>query len=342
MHAVGLTHYLPISDERALQDFDLPQPELRDHDLLVRVHAVSVNPVDTKVRGSQGEVETPPRVLGWDAAGEVVALGPAARGFAVGDRVYYAGDLTRPGSNSELHAVDARIAAKMPQTLDFAAAAALPLTALTAWEALFDRMGVSSEGADAGKTILIVGGAGGVGSIAIQLAKRLARLHVIATASRSETRAWVTGLGADAIIDHRAPLDEALNAVTGRAAVDYVLCLNSTAQHWPAMCRVIAPQGTIASIVELKEPVDLTPLMAKSARFAWELMFTRSMFQTPDMAEQGVILARVAELVDAGVLRGTLTRTLSPISAASMREAHALVEQGRMIGKLVVAGWPEG
>ncbi len=339
MKAVGLSHYLPITDDKSLLDLELDDPRPRAQDLLVRVHAVSVNPVDTKVRAPKDEVADPPRVLGWDAAGEVVAMGADVTGFEVGDRVYYAGDITRPGSNAELHCVDARIAARMPTSLDFAAAAAIPLTGLTAYEALFDRIRISPAGADEGKSILIVGGAGGVGSLAIQLAKQLAGLHVIATASRPESREWVLGLGADAVIDHREPLDRGLAAVMPKGMVDYILCLNSTDHHWGAMVKGIAPQGTIASIVEVKEPVDIAPLMRKSARFAWELMFTRPMFETPDMDVQGKILAHLAELIDEGTVKATGSNVMRPISAATLRKAHELLEGGRTIGKIVVEGW---
>jgi NADPH2:quinone reductase len=339
MKAVGLTHYLPISDERSLLDLELEDPTPGPGDLLVRVRAVSVNPVDTKVRAPKPKVEQAPRVLGWDSAGEVVALGADVRGFEVGDRVYYAGDIMRPGSNSELHVVDARIAARMPESLDFAGAAAIPLTGVTAYEALFDRMGVSPAGADEGKSVLIVGGAGGVGSLAIQLAKRVARLRVIATASRPESHEWVLGLGADAVINHQEPLDQGLAKVTPNGEVDFILCLNSTEHHWSAMCRAIAPQGTIASIVEVSGPVDIAPLMRKSARFAWELMFTRPMFKTPDVAAQGEILARLAALIDDGTVKPSGTTVLSPISAATLRKAHAMLEGGHTIGKIVVEGW---
>ncbi len=300
--------------------------------------AVSVNPVDTKVRVSGRDAPTH-RVLGWDAAGEVVEVGEAVRGFLVGDRVYYAGDITRPGSDSELHAVDARIAAKTPRSLEDADAAALPLTGITAWEALFERMGISPDGGASGQSILIVGAAGGVGSIAIQLAKKVAGLRVIATASRPETIEWVEGLGADAVINHREPLDEGLKGVEPGGEVDYILCLNSTEQHWDAMCRATAPQGTIASIVETSRPVDLNRLKSKSARFVWEFMFTRSMHQTHDIAQQGEILARLAPLLDDGTIRGTATAKLSPIDAATLRQAHEMVESGRMVGKVVVSGW---
>lgn len=342
MKAVALTEYLPITDERALTDVELPEPEPQAHDLLVRVHAVSINPVDTKVRAPKdgAPVEAPPKVLGWDAAGEVVSVGEAVTGFESGDRVYYAGDLTRQGSNAERHAVDARIAAKMPRTLDYENAAALPLTALTAWEGLFERMGISVDGDDAGKSILIVGGAGGVGSIAIQLAKRLGKLRVIASASRDETRAWVREMGADDVVNHRTPLDEELRATNlPGGCVDYIFCLNDTDAHWPAMCNAIAPQGTICSIVGTRAPLDMGPLKSKSARFAWEFMFTRSMYGTADIAAQGVILQRVAELIDDGTLRSTRNATLSPIRADVMRRAHAQSESGTSIGKVVVTGW---
>ena len=340
MKAVALTEYLPISDPNSLRDVVVDDPTPGERDLLVKVEAISVNPVDTKVRAPKDEREDEPRILGWDAAGVVTAMGAAVTGFEVGDRVYYAGDITRPGCNAELQAVDFRIAARMPASMDFAQAAALPLTAITAWESLFERMGISTTGAHAGKSILIVGGAGGVGSIAIQLAKRIGGLRVIATASRPETSAWVLGMGAAAVINHHEPLDEGVASVTADGTVDFILCLNSTGQHWDAMCKSIAPQGTIASIVETDAPLDLTPLKSKSARFAWEFMFTRSMYQTEDMAVQGAILTTVAQLVDDRVLQGTREVMLSPICAETLRDAHAQLEQGSMIGKLVVSGWP--
>ncbi len=339
MKAVALTKYLPITAADSFNDVQIPEPAFQPGDLLVQVHAVSVNPVDTKVRSPKDKVEVAPRVLGWDAAGVVVATGSDVTGFTVGDRVYYAGDITRPGSNAERQAVDARIVAKMPKSLDFAEAASLPLVALTAWEVLFERMGISPNGKDEGKSILIVGGAGGVGSVAIQLAKKLGKLNVIATASRDETRDWVAKYGADSVVNHRLPLDEELKAVVPSGMVDFILCLNSTTAHWPALCRAIAPQGTIGSIVETSAPLDMGPLMSKSARFAWELMFTRAMFKTADMAEQGAILARIASLIDDGTLTTSVTEKLTPISAASLKQAHARLESGAMIGKLVVFGW---
>ncbi|MBN3789531.1 zinc-binding alcohol dehydrogenase family protein [Burkholderia sp. Ac-20353] len=338
MKAVGLTRYLPIDDPQALVDVELPQPVPGPRDLLVKVEAISVNPVDTKVRAPKPQVETAPRVLGWDAAGTVVAAGPDVTLFRPGDEVFYAGSITRPGANSEYHVVDERIVALKPRTLDFAAAAALPLTALTAWEALFDRLRVSPQGADAGKSVLIVGGAGGVGSIAIQLAKTLGKLHVIATASRPESAQWVRTLGADQVVDHFGDLAAQLRDA-GHAQVDYVLIFNDTDRHFPAAADVIRPQGGICTIVENAQPVPVELLKAKSAAFHWEFMFTRAMFETPDMIEQHKILTEVARLVDGGTLRTTLGEHLGAINAENVRHAHRLLEAGRAIGKLVLAGF---
>ncbi len=338
MKAIGLSKYLPIADDASLVDIELPRPEAQGHDLLVAVRAISVNPVDTKVRAPKEGTEDPPRVLGWDAAGVVEAVGADVTLFAPGDEVFYAGSITRPGTNSELHLVDERIVGRKPRTLNFAEAAALPLTSITAWEALFDRMRVSRDGASAGKSLLVLGGAGGVGSIAIQLAKQVARLNVIATASRDESRAWCLELGADHVVNHRESIPAQL-ADLGMPQVDYALCLNNTDGHWKAMAEVVAPQGHICSIVETAEPVDLEPLMAKSASFSWELMFTRSMFGTPDMIEQHHLLNEVSRLVDAGEVRTTSAEVVGTIDAANLRKAHAQVETGRTIGKVVLENW---
>ena len=313
--------------------FRLPGP----NDLRVGVEVVSVNPVDVKVRAPKEKTEVEPRVLGWDAAGVVDAIGEAVTGFRRGDRVYYAGSIARPGSNAELHLVDHRLAAQMPRSLDFADAAALPLTALTAWEGLFERLLLEPEGRDRGRTLLVIGGAGGVGSMVIQLAKA-AGLVVIATASRPETRAWARDLGADAILDHGEPLRAQLEA-TGHAHVDYIFDTQSTEAWWAAMADLIAPQGRIVGIVETSKPVDLDLLKGKSAGFAWEFMFTRSLYATPDMAAQGTILRRVAAWTDAGTVRTTRRELIGSITAANLREAHRLVESGRTIGKIVLAGW---
>ncbi|KUZ40949.1 zinc-binding alcohol dehydrogenase family protein [Burkholderia territorii] len=338
MKAVGLTRYLPIDDPQALVDVELPQPVPGPRDLLVKVEAISVNPVDTKVRAPKPQVEETPRVLGWDAAGTVVAVGAEVTMFRPGDEVFYAGSITRAGANSEFHTVDERIAAIKPRSLDFAASAALPLTALTAWEALFDRLRVSPQGADAGKSVLIIGGAGGVGSIAIQLAKTLGKLRVIATASRPASAEWVRSLGADDVVDHFGDLPAQLRAI-GHANVDYVLIFNDTDRHFPAAAEIIRPQGGICTIVENDKPIPVELLKAKSAAFHWEFMFTRAMFETPDMIEQHKILSEVARLVDGGTLRTTLGEQLGPINAANLRRAHQLLEAGRAIGKLVLSGF---
>lgn len=339
MKAVGLTRYLPITDPNALRDVDLPKPEPKERDLLVRIEAVSINPIDTKIRRSKNSDyhETSPRVLGWDAAGVVEAVGTQVTFFHPGDEVYYAGSLNRPGTNSEYHLVDERLVAKKPPSLDMAHAAALPLTALTACEALHHRMGISFGGDSAGRTILIIGGAGGVGSIAIQLAKR-ARLRVIATASRRESRAWCEKMGADDVIDHTQAIPEQLQQ-KNCPTVDYLFNTSHTDQHWTAMCEVIQPQGDICCIVDTTEAVELNALKRKSVTFSWEFMFTRSLYQTKDMIEQHKLLTQVAGWIEEKMLQSTLTEKQSPINAANVRMAHAKLESGHMIGKLVLTGW---
>jgi zinc-binding alcohol dehydrogenase family protein len=337
MKAIALTRYLPISDPESLVDVTLAKPVPLGRDLLVRVEAISVNPVDTKVRAPKDTVEKEPKVLGWDAAGVVEEAGPAVTKFAPGDEVYYAGDITRSGSNAEFQLVDERIVGRKPKTLSFAEAAALPLTTITAWEALFDRLGVDLEADNSGQTLLIIGGAGGVGSIAIQLAK-MTGLTVIATASRPETVKWVRDLGADFAIDHRQPLPPQLEKLAHKA-VDYIANFANTDQYWAAMAEMIKPQGRIVSIVENAKPVEIGLLKSKSASFHWEFMFTRTMFQTDDMEQQGVLLSEVADLIDAGKLRATHSETLSPINAANLRAAHAKLESGTAIGKITLAGW---
>ena len=337
MKAVALTHYLPITDPQSLFDTELPKPAPAGHDLLVRVEAVSVNPVDAKVRAPKAQVEKTPRVLGWDAAGVVEAVGPDVKRFKPGDEVYYAGDITRPGSNAEFQLVDERIVGHKPRTLSFVETAALPLTTLTAWEALFDRLHIDRDGANHEQSLLIIGGAGGVGSIAIQLA-RLAGLVVIASASRPETQQWVTGLGAHHVVDHRQHLPTQLGALNF-ACVHFIANFSNTDIYWSIMAELIRPQGKIVGIVENKDPIELGLLKSKSATFSWEFMFTRAMYQTPDMDAQGIILDEVATLIDAKKLRTTLTETLTPINAANLRQAHARLESGRSIGKLSLAGW---
>ncbi len=339
MKAVGCTRPLPITDADSLQDFELPKPEPQERDLLVRVEAVSVNPVDTKIRQSQPaeQAESNPRVLGWDVAGVVESVGAQVNLFQPGDEVYYSGSLIRQGANSEYHLVDERLVAKKPASFNMAQAAALPLTAITAYEALFDRMTISSDGKSDGEAILIIGGAGGVGSLAIQLAK-IAKLHVIATASRPESQAWCREMGADDVIDHTQSIPYQLQQLH-RPMVEYILNTSQTDQHWQAMCEVIKPQGRICGIVDTVKSVNLNALKPKSATFVWEFMFTRSMYQTEDMIEQHQHLTRIAKWVDRQKIQSTLTETLSPINAAHLRTAHAKIETGHMIGKLVLTGW---
>ncbi|GCF11311.1 zinc-binding alcohol dehydrogenase family protein [Dictyobacter arantiisoli] len=335
MKAIGLYKYLPISDPESLVDLELEKPTPAGHDLLVAVKAVSVNPVDVKVRSPKAQKENPARILGWDAAGVVEAVGPQCTRFKLGDQVYYAGDITRPGSDSEYQLIDERIVGRKPTSLDFAEAAALPLTTLTAWEGLFDRMGISQQPAqNQGKSILIIGAAGGVGSIATQIAK-WAGLTVIGTASRPESIQWAKEHGTDHVINHRQSFAPQLKQL-GFKTVDYIFCLNSTDKHWNNMVETIAPQGKICSIVEMHNPVDLSALQNKSATFVWEFMYTRSMYQTADMIEQHNLLNAVADLIDAGKIKTTLTKRITSINAANLRQAHALVEQGSMIGKVVL------
>lgn len=339
MKAVALTRYLPIDDPQSLLDVDIPPPAApTGHDLLVRVQAVSVNPVDTKVRAPKPQQEAQPKVLGYDAAGVVEAVGPEVEGLQPGDAVYYAGDITRPGSNAQLQLVDARVAAAKPDTLDFAQAAALPLTALTAWELLFQRMPFDFDGDNRGRSLLVIAGAGGVGSIAIQLARH-AGFDVIATASRPQTVEWCKAMGAHHVIDHRQPLQPQLRAL-GLEQVDAAINLADTDHYWQALGEIVAPQGHVGLIVEPAGPLHIgDPYKAKCIGIHWEFMFARPKFRTGDLVEQHRILARVASLVDAGELRTTLTEVLAPIDAANLREAHRRLESGQTIGKLALAGW---
>jgi zinc-binding alcohol dehydrogenase family protein len=310
--------------DHSFADIELPKPSPSGHDLLVKVEAVSVNPVDYKQR----KQATSSKVLGWDAAGTVEAVGSEVKLFRPGDEVYYAGDVTRPGCDSEFHLVDERIVGRKPKQLDFAQAAAMPLTSITAWEAFHDRMKVQP-----GKSILIINGAGGVGSIGIQLAKH-AGLRVIATASRPESVAWVKELGADEVVDHRKPLAPQVKQA------DYVANFSGDLDsYWEAMAELVAPQGAVVAIVANTKPLPMDAVRAKSASVCWELMFTRPRFKTPDMVEQHKLLNQVSGLLDAGKLRCTLKETLSPISGANLKKAHARLESGSMIGKLVLKGW---
>lgn len=336
MEAIGYTGGKPLDEAGAFVRFACETPRPAGHDLLVAVHAVSVNPVDTKVRAGITTAQEPPRILGWDAAGVVEAVGEAVTLFQPGDRVYYAGDIGRPGSNATHQLVDERIAGSMPVTLDFPEAAALPLTTITAWEALFARLRVDAR-ADAGRHLLIIGGAGGVGSIAIQLAKQVAGLEVTATASRPASRAWCLGLGADRVVDHHADMVAAFREQR-LAAPAFILCLNDTDGHLPAMAELIAPQGLICSIVGTAEAHNFDVLKAKSAGFLWEFMFTRPKYQTADMQQQHDLLNVVAGLVDAGSIRGTLQQVAGSLTPDNLRAAHRQLESGSTIGKLVLSG----
>lgn len=334
MKAIGTTGPRPVADPAALIAFEAPEPELRPHDLLVEVKAVALNPVDTKVRKSRTPEDGQPSILGYDAAGVVVGVGPEVTLFKVGDEVFYAGQNDRPGSNAERQAVDERIVGPKPRTLSFAQAAALPLTSVTAWELLFDRM---RAGADEDETLLIVGGAGGVGSALIQIARATTKLRVVATASRPETRQWCLDLGAHAVIDHSTPLDEAL-AAAGERAPKYVAALTETPHHFEAIARALAVQGVVGVIDDFQGlPIEL--IKWKCGTLAWEMMFARPLYQTPDMVRQHEILAEVSALADAGTIRTTLTETLGKLSPETLLEGHRRLESGTTIGKLALEGF---
>jgi len=335
MKAVGFFKNLPIDQPQALQDVEVPEPTLREHDLLVDVRAVSVNPVDTKVRAHGDVPAGQPRILGWDAAGVVQAVGSRVTRFKVGDRVWYAGDITRPGSNAERHAVDERIVGPMPTSLDFAEAASLPLTAITAWELLFDRLRVHEADPTENRVLLVVGAAGGVGSILTQLARTLTGVTIVGTASRPETRDWVSNHGAHHTIDHHQPWKPQLQAL-GIEGVAYVVGLTHSATYVSQIADVLVPEGQFALI---DDPVglDIAPFKGKSIAIHWELMFTRPMFDTATMARQHALLRRVAELVDRGDITPTLTQRIDGIDAANLIEAHRQLETGSMLGKLVLA-----
>ncbi len=322
MQAIGYQKSLPIDNEQSLQDIELPLPTATGHDLLVAVKAISVNPVDYKIR--QGRVPEAGEwaVLGWDAAGIVTAVGDAVSHFKVGDAVWYAGDLNRPGSNAAYQLVDERIVGHKPQSLSFSAAAALPLTTLTAWELLFDRMEVART--DPTKSLLVIGAAGGVGSILVQLAKKRTQLRVIGTASRAETTAWLQTLGVDAVVNHRQPLSEEL-AQQGLGQPDYVVSLNATDQHFTEVVKLIKPQGKFGLI---DDPSDLNIMLFKPKAISThiEFMYTRSLFQTEDMIEQHHILNQTATLIDQGVLQTTVGEHFGPINAKNLRQAHAILE----------------
>lgn len=338
MKAVGYERPLPIDHPEALLDIDLPEPVAAGRDLLVEVKAVSVNPVDTKVRQRTGPEEGQRyKVLGWDASGVVRAVGHEVTLFKPGDRVWYAGSVSRAGSNSELHLVDERVVGRAPQSLDFAQAAALPLTAITAWEMLFDRLAIDPRRAQPGKSLLIIGAAGGVGSIMTQLAARLTPFTVIGTASRPETQAWVRESGAHHVIDHGKSLLEEMKRI-GLGQADYVVSLTHTQDHLDEIVEIVAPLGRFG-LIDDPPSLDATRFKRKVVSVHWEGMFARSLFGTDDMIFQHRLLNEVAELVDAGTIRTTLNECLGSIDARNLKRAHALVESGRSRGKLVLEGW---
>jgi NADPH2:quinone reductase len=332
MQAIQFQPGLSLDKPGAALAVEIPTPSPEGHDILVKIEAVGLNPVDTKVRPAADAV---PKTLGFDAAGTVEAIGADVTFFKVGDPVYYAGDITRPGSNADFQLVDERIAAIRPTSLDAAASASLPLTSLTAWESLFDRLDIDPEADNTGKSLFIVGGAGGVGSMGIQLAK-LAGLTVIATASRPDSKAWCLQLGADHVVNHREPIPAQLEAL-GFASVDYIANFNNTENYWDIMGQIIAPQGHIVLIVEQSGTLDIGgPYKLKSVTISWELMFTRSLFKTTDITRQNYILTRIAELIDAGKIKSTGNDSLSPLNAENLIKAHRLIESGQTIGKLTI------
>lgn len=338
MKAVGIYKALPIEHPDALVDQEIPVPTPGALDLLVRVEAISVNPADYRVRGRKVD-DSQFTILGWDVAGTVVAKGSnVSAEFKPGDAVYYAGDLSRPGANSEFHVVDSRIVGHRPRKLSASESAAIPLTALTAWEALFTRMGFSRTEPNRLKSLLIVGGAGGTGSMSIQLSKLIPDLQVIATASRSESQAWCRNLGANHVIDHFGDMREQLLSL-GLSHVDAILVLNAPDQHFPVLAEILAPQGTLCSIVPFNTEPNINLLMRKSAAFVWEFMFTRSMFGTSDQGAQRDILNAVASMIDAGQLMSAATQDLGIITAKNLRIAHSLLESERTIGKLTLTGF---
>lgn len=334
MKAVTTPGPRPVTDPGALIPAEAPEPTLKPRDLLVEVRAVALNPADAAVRRSR-EPGSGPDILGYDAAGVVLATGEAVTLFRPGDEVFYAGQVNRPGSNAERQAVDERIVGAKPKSLGFAEAAAVPLTALTAWELLFERM---KAGRDEAATLLVVGGAGGVGSMLIQIARALTKLRVVATASRPETWEWCLKMGAHAVIDHSGPIDVAL-AAAGEAAPRYIAALTQTKTHFDALVRAVEPQGVIGAIDNPQGELNVAPLMQKSVALAWEWMFTRPVFETPDMIRQHEILTEVSALLDAGTLRTTLTETLGKLSAETLLEGHRRLEGGTTIGKLALDGF---
>ncbi|HTN20012.1 MAG TPA: zinc-binding alcohol dehydrogenase family protein [Pelobium sp.] len=335
MKAIGFKTSLTIDEKDSFIEFELPKPKPGNRDLLIKVKAIAVNPVDYKIRKNSAKdtVLTNPKVIGWDAVGVVEEIGNEVSLFKVGDEVFYAGDITRPGCNAEYQIVDERIVGKKPELLGYGETAAMPLTSLTAWEILFDRMRIDPE-KDAGKSILIIGGAGGVGSIAIQLAKQIANLRVVATASRKETTEWCAKFGADTVINHYNLIEEAKKA--GYSDFDFIMDLVDLNAYWDVIVELIKPQGHIASITGSDKPIALNKLKTKSVSFSWEYMYTRPMFKTEDMIKQHHILTRIAELMDKGIIKSTVNTVMEGLNVGNLKEAHRQLESGKTIGKIVI------
>lgn len=336
MKAVGYQKSLPIDAANALIDFETEKPEPKGRDIRVAVKAVSVNPVDAKVRKRAEPPAGEYKILGFDAAGVVDAVGPDVTLFEPGDEVFYAGSILRPGTNAEFHLVDERIVGHKPKSLSFAQAAALPLTSITAWELLFDRLG-AEQGKTENRSLLITGGAGGVGSILIQLARKLTGLTVVATASRPESIEWCLDLGAHHVVDHSKPMKGQIEKLKV-PPVALIASLTATDKHFPALVDILAPQGAIG-LIDDPATLDALPLKGKAASLHWELMFTRSTFQTDDMIKQHEILENVAALIDKGELKTTLDKVFGKIDAANLTRAHAAIESGKSVGKIVLEGW---
>ena len=337
MKAIGYTHSLDINEPNALVDLEIDKPSASGRDLLVKISAIAVNPVDYKIRQRVNPEGGEPKILGWDAVGEVVDIGSDVTKFAVGDRVYYAGDLTRPGSNAEFQLVDERIVGKAPKSLSDSDAAALPLTTITAYELLFDHLELKQQSEKSEEVVLVVGAAGGVGSIMLQLLKTLTGATVIATASRESSKNWVQELGADYVVDHSQPMAEQIKALNV-GEVTHVASLNNTHQYIDTYVEIMKPKGKLA-LIDDPESLDVAKLKQKSLSLHWEFMFTRSMFETDDIAEQSRLLSHVASLIDEGKIKTTVGKHLGKINAANLIEAHKALEEGSAIGKFVLEGF---
>ncbi|MCB4435740.1 zinc-binding alcohol dehydrogenase family protein [Alteromonas sp. McT4-15] len=337
MKAVGYTQSLAINENDALIDVDIEKQSASGRDLLVKINAIAVNPVDYKIRQRVNPEAGTPKILGWDAVGEVVEIGADVSEFAVGDRVYYAGDLTRQGTNAEYQLVDERIVGHAPKTLSDSEAAALPLTTITAYELLFDHLALAQQQEKSDEVVLVVGAAGGVGSIMLQLLKTLTGATVIATASRQSSKDWVVSLGADYVVDHSKPLAQQIEALN-IGQVTHVASLNNTGAYVEAFVEVMKPKGKLA-LIDDPESLDVSKLKQKSLSLHWEFMFTRSMFETDDMVEQSHLLNHVANLIDEGKVKTTVGKHLGKINAANLKKAHQILEEGSAIGKLVLEGF---